>query len=177
MQQNTFSARLASKVNALYRKIFDHRLEYAGILSDVIRVKVERTTTLDIASREVTGLDLINVIFPRMEDIPMRKVTNESGDTRNAIYANANQPFMLFSPVTDAVDIDDLLIKLYEDTTADMTPWVTVFQVKDLLGTFGDRSIVYQKIQCSYFDESLPPAVITYITDMAARREEGILGW
>lgn len=172
MQQHTFSARLASKLNGLYRKIFDKKIEYAGVLSDVIRVKTTRTTTLDIASREVSGLDLINVIFPRMEDIPMRKITKTGGGTRNAIYANAGQPFLLHAPVSAAVDIDDLLIKYYEDVTADDIPWVTVFQVKDMLGTFGDRSIIYQKIQCSYFDESLPQAVIDYITEMIVRREE-----
>jgi hypothetical protein len=172
VRQNTFSSRLASKVNALHRKILDRKIEHAGLLTDVIRVKVDRTSTLDIASREVIGLDLINVIFPRMEDIPMRKVTNtDTGSTRNVIYANGSQPFFLFAPASVGVDVDDLLIKLYEDVTADEVPWVTVFQVKDMLGTFGDRSIVYQKIQTTFFDETLPTAVINYITTMSTRRE------
>jgi hypothetical protein len=178
MRQNSFSARLASKMNSLYRKIFDRRIELAGILTDVIRVKVEKTAQLDIASREITGMDLINIIYPRMENLPMRKITRPSdGTTRNAIYAKEREPFMLVAPITVNVDVDDILIKLYEDVTADHEPWVTVLQVKDILGTFGDRSIIYQKIQATYLDEALPPAVITYVTNMATRRETGELGW
>lgn len=177
MQQNSLSARLASKLNALYRKIFDKKLEQSGILSDVIHVKTTRTTTLDIAGREIIGIDLINVIFPRLEDVPMRKITNTSGETRNAIYANAGQPFLLYAPINTAVDIDDLIIKLYDDVTADNTPWVTILQIKDTLGTFGDRSIIYQKIQCTYFDESLPTAIVDYVTTMANRRKMEELNW
>jgi len=177
MRQSTFSARLASKLNALHRKITDKKLEFSGILTDVIRLKTDRTTTLDIASREVIGIDLINVIFPRMEDIPMRKITKADGTTRNAIYGKGGEPFFLYSPIGVLVDVDDLIIKLYEDVTADNLPWVTVFQVKDMLGTFGDRSIIYQKIQATYFDESLPQALVDFITTMSERRETGELGW
>lgn len=177
MRQSSFSARLASKLNALHQKILNKKIEYAGILTDVIRVKIERTTTRDVASREIVGLDLINVIFPRMEDIPMRKITKDDGTTQNAIYGKTGEPFLLYSPVNVGVDIDDLLIKLYEDVSADHVPWVVVFQVKDMLGTFGDRSLVYQKIQCTLFDESLPDAVITFITTMAQRRESDELAW
>jgi hypothetical protein len=158
-------------MNALYRKIFDRKLEYAGVLTDVIRVKIEKTTTLDIVSREVTGLDLVNIIMPRMENIPMRKITNESGETRNAIYAKGSEPFMFAAPIASNIDVDDIIVKLYDDVTADNIPWVTVFQVKDMLGSFGDRSIVYQRIQATFLDEALPQAVIDYVTSMASRRE------
>jgi hypothetical protein len=177
VRQSTFSARLSSKLNALYRKIFDRKLEYAGVLSDALHIRVEKTKTLDIASREVTSIDLVNFVFPRMEDIPMRKITNSFGQTRNSIYAKDREPFLLGAPIAASIDVDDLIIKLYDDVSADNIPWVIILQVKDALGTFGDRSLLYQKVQVTYFDENLPQTIIDYVTTMAARREIGQLGW
>lgn len=171
----TFQARLSSRLNHLTQKLSDNAIKWMGVTSDVIRLTVKRDNLLDPISRTVTGVDVIEIMFPNLIDIPMWRFT-DNGVSRisNAVQdatESTFEPFICYAPIDSKVDQDDLLVKFFDNPAGD-EPMVIVLQVKDVLGTFGQRSIIYMKLKVTYADGPLPPAIVNATLEMARRRAD-----
>jgi len=170
----TFQARLTSRLNSLHRKLADNAISWMGVSTDCIRITLKKDNVGDIVSRTVDGLDVVEVIFPNIIDVPMWRFISSDGTVeKRATVINDPEsplePFECYAPATSKIDQDDLLIKFF-DNPANENPLVIVLQVKDVLGSFGQRSILFMKLKATYYDGNLPEFIVNSVLDMATRR-------
>lgn len=173
----SFQARLGKRLDAITRKVLDDRISLTAHPTDMLRISVKRDSRSgDLLSRTITSSEVVPIIFPNMKDVPLRHFATE--DDKDVLlpsfYAfSQEQHFDLYAPITVQVDIDDLLIRFVYNE--DRLPWISVLQVKDILSTVGYNSILYNKLQCTFYDETLPEKVLSLIRSAIDRRE--LLGW
>ena len=170
-----FQARLGKRLDAITRKVLDDRISLTAHPTDMLRISVKRDSG-DLISRTITSSEVVPIIFPNMKDVPLRHFATE--DDKDVLlpsfYAfSQEQHFDLYAPIAVQVDIDDLLIRFVYNE--DRLPWISVLQVKDILSTVGYNSILYNKLQCTFYDETLPEKVLSLIRSAIDRRE--LLGW
>ena len=68
-----FQSRLDAKHSIIKRKLLINQTELAGNPTDIIRLRIVRNDEGDIESRIVSKADVINVIFPSLTEVPIRK--------------------------------------------------------------------------------------------------------
>ena len=173
----SFQARLGKKLDNIARKVLDDRIGLTAHPTDMLRISVKRDSRSgDLLSRTITSSEVVPIIFPNMTDVPLRQFATR--DDKEVLlpsfYAfSQEQHFNLYAPIAVQVDVDDLLIRFVYNE--DRLPWISVLQVKDILSTVGYNSILYNKLQCTFYDEALPEKVLSLIRSAIDRRE--LLGW
>lgn len=172
--QTTFQSRLSARLNKISQKLNDNSIRLSGVISDCIKITPKKSPQGDIIARKVEDIDVIPVVFPPLIDIPLKKVKSLDGSLVTVPYTFDIQPIEVLIPLSTKIDQDDLIIKFYENLE-DHDPYVAILEVKDILGTFGARSIVYHKYKLTNFDGILPEQIITWVLDMARRRQ--LLKW
>lgn len=171
--QTTFQSRLTARQNKIARKLIDNNIRLSGTISDCIKISLTKTPQGDIQKRKIEGMDVIPIVFPPMVDIPIRKVSSLLG-TKVIPYTFEIQPIEVLIPTTAKIDQDDLIVKFYENLEGE-EPYIAILECKDMLGTFGGRSIIYNKYKLTFFDGTLPDKVVEWALDMARRRQ--VLHW
>ena len=173
----SFQARLGKKLDNITRKVLDDRIGLTAHPTDMLRISVKRDSRSgDLLSRTITSSEVVPIIFPNMTDVPLRQfVTRDDKEVLlPSFYAfSQEQHFNLYAPIAVQLDVDDLLIRFVYNE--DRLPWISVLQVKDILSTVGYNSILYNKLQCTFYDETLPEKVLSLIRSAIDRRE--LLGW
>lgn len=173
----SFQARLGKKLDNIARKVLDDGISLTAHPTDMLRISVKRDPRSgDLLSRTITSSEVVPIIFPNMKDVPLRQFATR--DDKEVLlpsfYAfSQEQHFDLYAPIAVQVDVDDLLIRFVYNE--DRLPWISILQVKDILSTVGYNSILYSKLQCTFYDEVLPDKVLTLIRSAIDRRE--LLGW
>ena len=173
----SFQARLGKKLDNITRKVLDDRIGLTAHPTDMLRISVKRDSRSgDLLSRTITSSEVVPIIFPKMTDVPLRQFATR--DDKEVLlpsfYAfSQEQHFDLYAPIAVQLDVDDLLIRFVYNE--DRLPWISVLQVKDLFSTVGYNSILYNKLQCTFYDETLPEKVLSLIRSAIDRRE--LLGW
>lgn len=173
----SFQARLGKKLDNIARKVLDDGISLTAHPTDMLRISVKRDPRSgDLFSRTITSSEVVPIIFPNMKDVPLRQFSTR--DDKEVLlpsfYAfSQEQHFDLYAPIAVQVDVDDLLIRFVYNE--DRLPWISILQVKDILSTVGYNSILYNKLQCTFYDEVLPDKVLTLIRSAIDRRE--LLGW
>ena len=173
----SFQARLGKKLDNITRKVLDDRIGLTAHPTDMLRISVKRDPRSgDLLSRTITSSEVVPIIFPKMTDVPLRQFATR--DDKEVLlpsfYAfSQEQHFDLYAPIAVQLDVDDLLIRFVYNE--DRLPWISVLQVKDILSTVGYNSILYNKLQCTFYDETLPEKVLSLIRSAIDRRE--LLGW
>lgn len=173
----SFQARLGKKLDNITRKVLDDRIGLTAHPTDMLRISVKRDSRSgDLLSRTITSSEVVPIIFPKMTDVPLRQFATR--DDKEVLlpsfYAfSQEQHFDLYAPIAVQLDVDDLLIRFVYNE--DRLPWISVLQVKDILSTVGYNSILYNKLQCTFYDETLPEKVLSLIRSAIDRRE--LLGW
>jgi hypothetical protein len=169
----TWQARLGAKLNKISQKLVDNSILLSGTVTDVFRITGNKNSLGDLNSIVVDNIDVVEIIFPAMKDIPMWRF-GTGGLSKLSTAAKEIEPFECYAPVSSILSQNDILLKFFEHPTGD-EPLILVLQVKDVLGTFGARSIIWQKLHVSYFDEGIPTEIVTWCLQMANRRK--VLGW
>ena len=173
----SLQARLGKKLDNIARKVLDDRIGLTAHPTDMLRISVKRDPRSgDLLSRTITSSEVVPIIFPNMTDVPLRQFAakDDKEVLLPSFYAfSQEQHFNLYAPIAVQVDVDDLLIRFVYNE--DRLPWISVLQVKDILSTVGYNSILYNKLQCTFYDEMLPEKVLSLIRSAIDRRE--ILGW
>lgn len=173
----SFQARLGKRLDNITRKVLDDRIGLTAHPTDMLRISVKRDSRSgDLLSRTITSSEVVPIIFPKMMDVPLRQFATR--DDKEVLlpsfYAfSQEQHFDLYAPIAVQLDVDDLLIRFVYNE--DRLPWISVLQVKDILSTVGYNSILYNKLQCTFYDETLPEKVLSLIRSAIDRRE--LLGW
>lgn len=170
----TFQSRLSAKLNNIERKLVDNAIRLQGVATDCICIRTKKTPQGDIESRTITSIDAIPVIFPSFTDVPLMKYVRQTGEVVKMFSTFEKQPFEMYIPSQNEMSQEDLLIKFYENEN-NIDPYISVIEIKDLLGTFGARSLIYHKYKGTFYDEVLPDAIMNFAVDMARRRQ--ILHW
>lgn len=178
MRSTTFQARMGSRLDIIKRKLVDNSIRLSSNPTDMIRVKsVRDARSGDLVSRTITTSEILPVILPQMENIPLRRFIAEDNKSIviPSLYSiNDKAYFDLYCAQECHLDIDDLLFRIIKDPTSDI-PYVMCLQVKDILSTISYGSILYSKYQVTFFDEELPRDIIDIIRKEGLKREE--LGW
>ena len=173
----SFQARLGKRLDNITRKVLDDRIGLTAHPTDMLRISVKRDSRSgDLLSRTITSSEVVPIIFPKMTDVPLRQFATRDDKEilLPSFYAfSQEQHFDLYAPIAVQLDVDDLLIRFVYNE--DRLPWISVLQVKDILSTVGYNSILYNKLQCTFYDETLPEKVLSLIRSAIDRRE--LLGW
>jgi hypothetical protein len=169
----TFQSRLGSKLDHISQKLNDNAISLSGTATDVIRISTKRNVQQDAITHSVSGIDIIEIMFPALKDVPMwRFLTNSQSQQASSLQGEESlRLFECAAPISSLIDRDDIIVKFFENPAVD-NPLVLILQIKDILGTFGQRSILYSKILVTFYDEALPDQIKTWCLDMARRRKD-----
>ncbi len=173
----TYQSRLQAIQNRLNQKLVENQIRLSGDIIDVILIRNKENEVGDVTSRIIDKIDIIEIMMSPLKDIPM-KVFSLNTPVPSPIAVDGvsppSQPLTGYAPISAHVDQDDLIVRFLENPDG-KKPWILVLQVKDVLGTFGSRTIQWQKIQLSYYDNVLTQEVKDYVLALAERRN--ILKW
>jgi hypothetical protein len=191
MAVQTWQSRLTAKQNILSQKMVDQQVRNAGFATDVIIIRSNLDRVNDIVNLELLDIDVVNMTFPPMRDIPLRRfwgsgptIIGYGTDTQanDSATLKKTEPFQCFAEVKYKIEQDSIILKFFDNPQGTNTKlpihtesWILPLQVKDILGTFGGRSMIMQKINVAYLDQTLPDSLMAYVNAMATRRN--ILGW
>jgi len=169
-----YQSKLSAKLNNISRKSFDNKVRLTGVATDTIKISLKTNSMGDILSRTVEDLDVINVVFPPMKDMPLKVITTNSISVLAPYAFEEGQALIVTVPSFAKIDQDDLLIKFYENTDGG-DPYICIYQVKEMLGTFGGRSLISNKYKLSFYDGVLPDKILSWALEMCNRRSD--LNW
>lgn len=172
----TFQSRLQAKVNRINQKLIDNNIRLSGDITDVALIRAKKNDVGDVISRFVDSVDIIEIMMSPLRDIPMQAFSLDNPFPAPVAVdgVTQSQPITAFAPIDKKVDQDDLIVRFFENPSGQQ-PWILVLQVKDTLGTFGSRTIQWQKLNLSYYDNVLPQKIREYVVALADRRAK--LGW
>jgi hypothetical protein len=170
----SFQSRLNAKMNMISQKLNDNDIGLAGVTTDVIRIRVDVNQMSDPTKINVDDIDVISMIFPALTDIPMRRFEGSTQTFLSANDATEEQTFECYTNVHNILDEGSIILKFFDNPVGSM-PWVLPLQVKNRLGTFGSRKIVWMKLVLSYYDSPLDPKIYQWCEQLAVRRQ--ILQW
>ena len=179
MKRTSYQAKLGRKIDNITNKVLDNNIRLASHPTDMLRIEVERDErSHDIMSRTITNSEIMPVILPKMEDIPMRQFKREGTETMiPSLFSIAQEEyFEVYAPTECNLNEDDLLIRILYDKSPNIDePYIFVLQVKEVLGTFGYSSLLWKKCLTTFYDEALPPAILTTIQEAIEKRD--LLNW
>ena len=178
MRRTRYQAKLGKKLDNINRKVMDNNIRLSGQPTDMLRIKVNRDPiSNDLVSRTIISTEIIPVIFPNMEKVPLRRLTRD-GELEvlvpNLYQFYDDQYWTLYTPAEIRLDEDDLLLRLIYDPYSD-EPNVVCMQVKESLAIVGYNSIVWLENHVTLYDEVLPLEVIEIIKNANKKRDK--LGW
>lgn len=178
MRRTSYQARLGRKLDNILRKVTDNNIRLASQPVDMIRIKVNRDPiSQDLISRTVVSTEIIPVIFPTMEKVPLRRLTREGNEdvlVPNLYQFYEEQYWTIYTPAEIRLDEDDILLRLIYDPYSN-EPNIVALQVKESKATVGYNSIIYLEYAVTLYDEALPSEIVDIIKDANKKREE--LGW
>lgn len=170
-----FQSRLAMKHGIIQRKIIDDQLSLAGAPTDTIRIRKELNYLGDIESRIVENADVIPVIWPAPKDIPIRKLGRDEGGgytITSHVAAAENDTvknYEIYVPHDAEIKEGDMFVRVFIDPDVKY-PTIWVVKVSELLGTFNQQMLLWEKCICTLDTESLPEKITKVIGEMAERR-------
>lgn len=178
MRRTRYQAKLGRKLDNINRKVMDNNIRLSGQPTDMLRIKVNRDPiSNDLVSRTIISTEIIPVIFPNMEKVPLRRLTRD-GELEvlvpNLYQFYDDQYWTLYTPAEIRLDEDDLLLRLIYDPYSD-EPNVVCMQVKESLAIVGYNSIVWLENHVTLYDEPLAPSIINIIIEANKKREK--IGW
>ena len=175
----TWRSRLTSKLNLIHQKLYDFSLTMNGNLTDIIRIKEDITRQFDYKERILNGIDIINIIFPPIKDLPQWRFYRGGGYKPSPAMSNPDSGGVLntiecYAPIFSDIDQNDLIIK-YFFNESDESPLLLVMQVRDIQVTYGDSRLAWKKLIVGFYDEFLSSDLLEVCQKMATRRYK--LGW
>ncbi len=177
----SWQSRLSAKLNIISQKVIDNSIKNSGVLTDVLIIRIKEEKHLDPVSIELNDITTTNMLLPKMEDIPLYRFLGSSyqvPDTASQVVDEEEEPIVAYAPVHMKIEQGSLIVRVMDypkDTTTSNTaeetnPWILLYKVADVLGTFGSRSMVWQKLNLVYPTSIIDPALLTYIQTIANRR-------
>ncbi len=177
LRQSTWQSRLASKDNVISKKLLDNNILLTGYSSDVIYISEVLNAVNDPIKFNVDNIGVINMIFPPMKDIPLRRFIKTSGEYEYSQATNAKdevEPFVVYAPIETIITQGSLVLRFFENPSS-IEPLILPLSVAEIRGDFGARHLVLQKLNLVYSSTPIHPTIMEYLLQLAARR--GLLKW
>ena len=182
---SSWQSRLAAKNNIMAEKLVRNAININGVLTDTLVIRSIEDKHWDKISTELEDVDNVNMIFPKMEDIPLFRFigpTVTTGIDSVSAFIEEEKPIVVLAPASAKIDQNSIIVRVFEypnsstpNSPPSSAPWILVLKVADILGTFGARSMVWQKLNLTYADTPYPEGFKTFITQIVNRRM--ILKW
>lgn len=178
MRKTRYQAKLGRKLDNINRKVMDNNIRLSGQPTDMLRIKVNRDAiSSDLISRTIISTEIIPVIFPNMEKVPLRRLTRD-GDLEvlvpNLYQFYEDQYWTIYTPAEIRLDEDDLLLRMIYDPYSD-EPNIVCLQCKESDAVVGYNSIVWIETKATLYDEPLAPSITNIIIEANKKREK--IGW
>lgn len=176
-RRSAWQARLGNKLDPIKRKFIDNSILLTSHPTDMLRIRVSRDArTHDILSRKIISNEILPIVLPIMENVPMRRLIRDDYNVLSLAVTDIDnaKPFEIYCPGAGQLQRDDLLFRFIGDTYSEL-PYVLVLQVKDELGTIGYSSLLQVKYSATLYDEALPSSVVNAV--YAANLKRGRLRW
>lgn len=171
----SWASRLTAVQNRLAQKFNDNAIALTGFATDCILISETLNGVNDVTNISVESIGVVNIIFPGLSKIPMRRFLNTTGSYISANDAKDSvEPFECYAPISTQIDQGSILLKFFENPNGS-DPWILPLQVADVLGTFGGRSIIWQQLNVVYYTQPINPQLFSYLETLARRRD--LLGW
>lgn len=174
-RRTDFQARLGRKLDNIRKRVLDNNIRLSAHPTDMLRIAVQRDErSHDLISRTIESTEIMPIILPKMEDIPLRHLIRDGKDILiPSMYPiQQEEYFEVYAPVQCDLHEDDLLVRILYDSSPDINnPYVMVLQCKDVLGTFGYSTLTWKKIVVTMYDETLPSRVVQLIKASILKRE------
>ena len=175
MRRTDFQARLGRKLDNIRKRVLDNNIRLSAHPTDMLRISVKRDErSHDLISRTIDSTEIMPIILPKMEDIPLRHLIREGKDVLiPSMYPiQQEEYFEVYAPVQCDLHEDDLLVRiLYDDSPDISNPYVMVLQCKEILGTFGYNTLTWKKVIVTFYDEALPQRVVQLVKASILKRE------
>ena len=178
---SSWQSRLSATENRIAQTLVDNSIILSGFATDVIVIDETLNEIQDTTALNVDEIGIVNIVFPSFQDVPMRRFIQADG---TYISANAGkdkedkEPFVCYSPIGTnlgtVIPQGSILLKFFENPTG-AQPWVLPLKISDILGTFGARTIIWQKLNIVYYDTPVNAALYNYLLQLAQRRS--LLNW
>jgi len=157
----SYQARLDKTLERQYRKLNDNRIRHVGIPEDVLIIKRKRTRNGDTVSTVISDHKLVNMIFPPLKDIPVRKIKNEyqSGYSMTSLVTAHGEgsekgqgneqkdltTITVYVPFDTELDIDDTVVRVFVQEDVNSST-VAVFTVLDTFADFSNNAPLNLKV-------------------------------
>lgn len=172
--RSAWQSRLGARMDPIRRKFLDNNILLTANATDMLRVRsIRDSRTQDILSRTITASEILPIVLPIMQDVPMRRLIKDDSSGSIVVTFSAledQKPFEAYCPLSGQLQRDDLLFRFIKDPYADL-PYIMVMQVKDELATLSYSSLLYVKYLLTFYDEPLPAAVVSEILAAVTKRE------
>lgn len=172
----SWQSRLVSVDNRIAQKLVDNSINLSGLATDVIVIDETLNRVQDVTKIDVNSIGIVNIIFPSMENIPLRRFLNSSGTYMSANDAKSEkEPFEAYAPIgTTMLNQGSILLKFFENPTGTEN-WILPLRLADIIGAFGGRTIIYEKLILTYYDTPVNAQLYQWLLALAQRRN--LLGW
>lgn len=183
----SWQGRLDKTLERQKRKLNDNRIKHTGIPEDVLVIKRKNTVNGDKISKVIVDQKLVNIIFPVLKDIPVRKVSREFGKgyTLTALV-NAHgegsekgqgqeqkdlTTIDVLAPIDSDLEVEDTIIRVFVNEQV-KTSTVIVFTVREVLADMSNNAPLNLKAKLSIDTEPVDLNKPSYqmIVALAKRR-------
>lgn len=183
----SWQGRLDKTLERQKRKLNDNRIKHTGIPEDVLVIKRKNTVNGDKISKVIVDQKLVNIIFPVLKDIPVRKVSREFGKgyTLTALV-NAHgegsekgqgqeqkdlTTIDVLAPIDSDLEVEDTIIRVFVNEQV-KTSTVIVFTVREVLADMSNNAPLNLKARLSIDTEPVDLNKPSYqmIVALAKRR-------
>lgn len=181
LRRTTFQARLGRKLDAIHRSVLDNNIRLASNPTDMLRISINRDErSRDIISRTLESMEIVPIIMPAIDKIPMRHLEGYREGNEVVIPSlftiDQKEYFEIYTPIEAKLKPDDLLVRIiYDDVNCPNDPFVMILQITEQFATVGYSSIRYYTYWATYYNENLPAQIINSIKSDQIKRK--ILGW
>lgn len=171
----TWQSRLAAVQNRISQKLLDNSIKLAGVATDVLMITEELNRVQDVSQIDLNSIQVLNIIFPALEDIPIRRFLQSSGTYLQASDGKSEkEPFICYAPISTIVEQGSIFLKFIENPNG-VEPLVLPLKLADVIATLGARTIQYQKLPLVYYDTPINTTLYQLLLTLAQRRN--ILRW
>lgn len=157
----TYQGRLDKTLESQRQRLHDNAIKLEGIPEDVIVVKTTRTEDGDPMTDQVTAHKVVNMKFPILKDIPVRKVTKtfEKGYKINALVSAYGEgadkglgkeqkdltTYQVDVPIDSEIDVDDRIVRVFVQKDANASTCM-IFDVLEVLSDFSNNAPLTLKL-------------------------------
>jgi len=145
-------------------------------------MRYRKTYEGDKTSYIIDQADVIQVVYPPLNDVPYRKIEVD-GTTKQwqltslvSQFENGEQEkfWQLQIPYEHNVNIGDVLFRIMQDP--DQPHHIVIpLELSEMIGTFGGNMLIMNKFNAVIPSDDIPQEVVGLVQEIAKRRS--ILGW